>query len=86
MASILQWHREIVEIVCMFEKELPMIFMDMQIHLLIHLHDEVELVGVFTCHWIFILERYIKKLKGFIDKGKNQRALWKKGYIVYESL
>jgi hypothetical protein len=45
MASIPWWHQEIAEIVCMFEKELPS-FMDLQVHLLIHLVDEVELVGV----------------------------------------
>ena len=50
----------------MFEKELPMSFMDLQVHLLIHIVDEVELVGVVTYRWMFFLERYMKKLKGFV--------------------
>jgi hypothetical protein len=50
----------------MFEKELPTIFMDLQVHLLIHLVDEVELVMVVSCHWMFFLERYMKMLKGFV--------------------
>ena len=66
VASIPRWCQEIVEIVCMFEKELPMSFMYLQVHLLIHLVDEVELVGVFSCRWMFFLERYMKKVKGFI--------------------
>ena len=66
MASIPRWHQEIVEIVCMFEKELSTGFMVLQVHLLIHLVDEVELVGVVSCRWIFFLERYMKKLKGFV--------------------
>ena len=66
MASITRWRQEIVEIVCMFEKELPMSFMDLQVHLRIHLVDEAELVGVVSCHWMFFLERYMKKLKGFV--------------------
>ena len=41
VASIRWWRQEIVEIVCMFEKELPTSFMDLQVHLLIHLVDEV---------------------------------------------
>ena len=45
VASIPWWRKEIVEIVCMFEK-------------LIHLVDEVELVGVVSCHWMCFLERY----------------------------
>ena len=44
MASIPQWPEEIIEIVCMFKKELPMSFMDLQVHILIHLFDEIELV------------------------------------------
>ena len=50
----------------MFEKELSTSFMDLQVHLLMHLVDEVELVGVVSYHWIFFLERYMKKLKGFV--------------------
>jgi hypothetical protein len=41
MDNIPWWHREITEIVCIFEKELPTSFMDLQVHLLIHLLDEV---------------------------------------------
>ena len=50
----------------MFEKELPASFMDLQVHLLIHLPDEVELDGVVSCHWMFFLDRYTKILKGFV--------------------
>ena len=55
MASIPWWHQEIVDIVCMFEKELLTSFMDLLVHLLIHLPNEVELVGVVSCHWMFFL-------------------------------
>ena len=66
MDNIPWWHQEIVEIICMFEKELPSSFMDLQVHILIHLVYEVELVGVVSYHWMFFLERYMKKLKGFV--------------------
>jgi hypothetical protein len=59
-------HQDIVDIVFMFEKELPMTFMDLKVHLLIHLVDEVELVKVVSCLWMFLLERYMKKLKVFV--------------------
>ena len=71
MASIPQWRQEIVEIICMFEKELPTSFMDLQVHLLIHLVDEVELVEVVSCRWMFFLERYMKKLKGFVRQREK---------------
>jgi hypothetical protein len=63
----------------MFEKELPMSFMDLQVHLLIHLPDEVELVGVLSCHWMFFLERYMKKLKGFVQQREKPRGLYGRG-------
>ena len=66
VASITWRRQEIVEIVCMFEKELPTIFIDLQVHLLIHLVDEFELFGVVSCRWMFFLERYMNKLKGFV--------------------
>ena len=66
MDNIPWWRREITKIVCMFEKELCTSFMDLQVHLLIHLPNEVELVGVLTCNWMFFLERYMKKFKGFV--------------------
>ena len=85
MASIPRWRQEIVEIACMFEKELPTSFMDLQVHLIIHLVDEVELVGVVSCHWMFFLERYMKKLKGFIRQREKPEGYMVEGYISYES-
>ena len=75
-----------VEIVCMFEKELPTSFMDLQVHLLIHLFYEVKLVGVVSSHWMFFLERYMKKLKGFIRQMEKPEGSMAEGYISYESL
>ena len=80
MASIPWWHQEIDEIVCMFQKELSTSFMDLQVHLLMHLVDEVELVRVVSCHWMFFLEGYMKTLKGFVRQREKPE-----GYISYES-
>ena len=69
----------------MFEKELPTSFMDLQVHLLIHLVDEVELVWVFSYRWMFFLERNIKKLKGFVRQREKPEGSIVDGYISYES-
>ena len=69
----------------MFEKELLSSFMDLQIHLLIHLVDEVELVGVVWCHWMLFLDRYMKKLKETVRQRENPKWPMAEGYIVYES-
>ena len=84
VASIPRWCQEIVDIVCMFEKELSTSFMDLQVHILIHLVDEVELVGVVSCRWMFFLERYIKKFKGFVrqQREKTQGVYDRKVHII----
>jgi hypothetical protein len=75
MSIIPRWDREIVDIVCMFEKELPTNFMDLQVHLLIHLPDEVESARVLSCHLMFFLERYMEKLKGFVREREKLEGL-----------
>jgi hypothetical protein len=85
MVNIPWWRREIDEIVCMFEKEFPTSFMNLQVHFLIHLPDEVEIVGVLSCRWMLFLERYMKKLKGFVRQREKLEGSMVEGYIVYES-
>ena len=85
VVSIPQWHQEIIEIVCMFEKELPTSFMDLQVHILIHHVEEVELVGVVSFRCMFFLERYMKKLKGFVRHREKPEGSKVEGYISYES-
>ena len=55
----------------MFEKELSTSFMDIHVHILIHLVNEVELVEVVSCQWMFFLESYMKKLKGFVQQREK---------------
>ena len=59
-----------------------MSFMHLQVHLLIHLPNEVELVGVLSCRWMFFLERYIKKLKGCVQHKEKLEGSMAEGYIV----
>jgi hypothetical protein len=86
MDRIPWWRQEIVEIVCMFETELPASFMELQVHPLIHLVDEVDLVGVVSCYWMLFLERHMKKLKGFFRQREKLEGSMAEGYISYESL
>ena len=68
----------------MLEKELSTSFMDLQVHLLIHLVDEVELVGVISYCWMFFLERHTKKFKGFVQQTEKPKGSMTEGYISYE--
>ena len=60
----------------MFEKELSLNFIDLHIRLLIHLVSEVELVRVVSWCWMFLLERYMKKLNGFVrQRAKTEGSM-----------
>jgi hypothetical protein len=58
----------------------------MEVHILIHLVYDVELVGVVSCRWMFFLKRYMKKLKGFVRQLEKPVGSMAEGYISYEYL
>jgi hypothetical protein len=43
----------------------PSLF-DCQVHLLVHLVDEIAIVGPVHCRWMYWLERYMAVLKGYV--------------------
>ena len=58
--------------------------MDFQIHILMHLAIEVELVKAVSCSWMFVLESYIRKLRGFIKQREKPEGSMEESHIVYE--
>ena len=65
----------------MFEKELPLSFMELQVHLLIHLVDEVELVGVVSYRWMFFREVHEEIERICSSKGKT-RGVYGRGIHI----
>ena len=61
-----------------------MSFMDLQVHLLTHLVDEVELGGMVSCHWMFFLEKYMQKMNEFVRQREELEGSVVEAYIVYE--
>ncbi|MCO5580230.1 hypothetical protein L7F22_034096 [Adiantum nelumboides] len=59
-----------IETVCLLEEHFPTSILNIQVHLLVHLVDEVEIAGTVHARWMFFLERFMKTLKGFV----RQRA------------
>jgi hypothetical protein len=53
LSEIAQRKREVIELVCLMEKELPISFFDIQVYLLIYLVEEVEIAGVVNTQWMF---------------------------------
>jgi len=48
------------------EKAFPPSFFDCQVHLLVHLVDEIAIAGPVHCRWMYWFERYMVVLKGYV--------------------
>ena len=67
-----------------FEKELPISFMDLQVHLPIHLVDDIELTSVISMRWMFFFERYMKTIKRYAQQKAHLEGCMGKGYVLNE--
>ena len=76
---------ESLEIVCLIEDLFPTSILDIQVHLLIHLVDEVELVGTVHTRWMFYLEIFIKVLKGYVKQKAHPDGSMAEGWLLHES-
>ena len=54
-----------IEIVCMIEKAFPTNILSTQIHILVHVVDEMAIAGIVHTQWMFYLEQFMKTLKAF---------------------
>ncbi|MCO5609400.1 hypothetical protein L7F22_063626 [Adiantum nelumboides] len=70
----------------MIEKYLPPSMLTIQVHLLLHVVDEIEMAGTVHCRWMFFLERFMKTLKGFVRQKARPEGSMAEGWIVQESL
>lgn len=60
-------------------------FMDIQVHLLIYLVDDIEIVGVISSRSIYFVERFLKVLKDLLEKNQDQKDLCVRD-ILYKSI
>ncbi len=60
-------------------------FFDSQEHLLIHLVQQVKLVGLVQAWWIFFIERYLKTLE-FVRQITHPEGSMVEGYLVQEAM
>lgn len=68
------------------EKELPTSFFDIQVHVLIHLVEEIELAGVVSTRWMFWVERYMGVLKGFVRQRARPEGSMAEGWLLHECM
>ena len=74
------------EVVCKLELAFPPSFFDCQVHLLVHLVDEVAIAGPVHCRWMYCLERYMAVLKGYIRNRARVEGGMASGYLVAKSM
>jgi len=60
---------EAIRLLCQLEMYFPPSFIDIMVHLIIHLVREIGLCGPIFLRWMYLVERYMKILKGYV---KNQ--------------
>nr|GEV77302.1 transposon Ty3-I Gag-Pol polyprotein [Tanacetum cinerariifolium] len=78
--DMLKAQSKVVDIMCNLELIYPHAFFDIMIHLIIHLPLEALEGGPIHPRWMFLLERFIKKLK--FDAQELKKVIW---YVLHNS-
>ena len=76
--------QNIVLILCNLEKIFPPSFFDVMEHLTIHLPYEAELGGPLQYRWMYLFERYFKKLKANATNKSHAAGSIVEAYINAE--
>ncbi|MCO5547670.1 hypothetical protein L7F22_001121 [Adiantum nelumboides] len=83
--TIARARKDAIETVCALEEHFPTSILNIQVHLLVHLVDEVEIAGTVHAQWMFFLERFMKTLKGFVRQRARPKGSMAEGWMVQES-
>ncbi|MCO5547710.1 hypothetical protein L7F22_001161 [Adiantum nelumboides] len=83
--TIARARKDAIETVCALEEHFPTSILNIQVHLLVHLVDEVEIAGTVHAQWMFFLERFMKTLKGFVRQRARPEGSMAEGWMVQES-
>lgn len=66
-------------VMTLLHMQMPTSFVDNQVYLLVHLVEDISLLGPILYRWMFFVERYMKTLKGFVrQKVKLERNMSQK--------
>ena len=75
-----------VEVVCLMEETLPHSILIMQLHLIVHLVDEIALCGIVHARWMFFLGCFMKTLKGSMRQNVRPKVSMAERWLIQESL
>nr|GEX13298.1 hypothetical protein [Tanacetum cinerariifolium] len=77
---------KVVDILCDLELIYPHALFDIMIHLVIHLPLEALKGGPIRPRWMFPLERYMRKLKGYVRNKAKPKGSIAEGCVAEEAL
>lgn len=63
-------------VVCLVEETFSWTILMSELHLIVHLVDEIALCGTMFAHWMFFLEHFIKTLKDFVRKVQGPKEAY----------
>ncbi|GKB38250.1 hypothetical protein Tco_0883192 [Tanacetum coccineum] len=78
--------KQSISIMIELEKIFPPAFFDIMIHVAIHLPDEAILGGPLRYRWMFPFERYMKKLKNYVQNKALTFCSCYLNYVAEEAL
>ena len=71
-----------VEALCLIKEAFPRSILTSQLHVVVHLIDEIALCGVVHSRWMVFLECFLKTLKGFVRQRAHPEASMAEGWLV----
>ena len=77
---------ELVVTLYLLEKYFPPYFFEIMLHLMVHLVREVRLCGIVYFRWIYLFERFMKVLKGYVRNRNHIEGCIVEWYIVEEAI
>jgi hypothetical protein len=74
------------ETLCRLEMTFPPGFLDIMMHLPVHLAEEAKLGRHVYYRWMYPVERYLRMLKGYVCNKAHPEGSMAEGYISEECL
>ena len=74
-----------IKTVCLLEEHFPISILNIQVHLLVHFVEEVDIAGTVHARWMFFLESFMKTLKGFVRQRAQPKGSMVEGWMVQDS-
>ncbi|CAM6097690.1 unnamed protein product [Calypogeia fissa] len=78
--------KDVAFTLCTLEMHFPPSFFVVMTHLMVHVTEELNLCGPVSMRWMYLVERYLKVLKGYVRNEARQEASMAEGYMLAESL